>query len=308
MTDAEYFAAPGLSNSAMKDMAVSPLRFWHKQVNPARVPDEPTAEMRLGSALHCAILRPKDFDREYCCELVPPENALDTIQDLRSFLVNCGRKPMGTRKDEIIAQVQMVSPNAPILSVLEDRYAIANAGKVIFKQADWQRIAGMAKALMDEPHVQRLLSEGSPEVVVFGKDPDTGVPLKAKIDWWRDDCTVDFKTFTHRDGKTMDRSIADDILYRAYYRQAYFYSLLRGWPEWSGPFVMPFVESDEPHEARIRSLSAGEHLYWKRAEVEVRQYIRMYAECMDKFGVDKPWRWAQDIRPLEDEEMPGLAW
>ena len=311
MTEAEYFAAPGLSQSDMKDLAVSPLRYWHKHLNPARPVDEPTGEMRLGSALHCAMLRPKDFDKEYACELIAPDYCLDTIDQLRQFIRDKGDVPKGTRKDDVIAQVLMIDPSAPVLQVLTQRHAEKHDGKVIFKRDDWLRIAGMAAALADEPHVQRLMAEGSAEVPIFVKDPDTGVQLKAKVDWWRDDCTVDFKTITVRDGQTVDQSVAREILYRMYYRQAYFYCLMRGWPDFRGEFIMPFVESDPPHEVRIRSLSPGSNngnLYWQRAALEVRALVRTYAECMEHFGPDKPWRYAQDVRPLEDAEMPGMGW
>jgi hypothetical protein len=46
---------PGLSFSGMKDFAVSPLRYWYRNINPNRPPFEATPEMQLGSALHCAV-------------------------------------------------------------------------------------------------------------------------------------------------------------------------------------------------------------------------------------------------------------
>lgn len=74
---------------------------------------------------------------------------------------------------------------------------------------------------------------------------------------------------------------------------------------------MAFVESDEPHEVRLRELRAkvgGEvNLYWERARIEVRMLINTYAEYSERFGV-KPWRDACEITPLEDQEMPGVAY
>lgn len=308
MTDAEYRAAPGLSNSAMKDLAVSPLRYWHRHLNPDAPVIEPSAEMQMGSAVHCAVLEPAEFDNRYVCEFIPPDDVLDTMDDLREFIRSKGKIPKGTRKDEVIAQVQFIDPTAPILAVLVPKHEAMHAGKNIFKADDWRRIAGMSKALLDEPHVQRILAGAKTEVVIFGKDQETGTALKGKLDVWQDDYTADIKTFSAREGQSIDQCVGREILYRSYYRQAYFYSLLRGWPDFNGPFIMPFVESEEPHEVRIRELSAGDNLYWKRAALEVRNLIRLYAECMEHFGPDKPWRYAQDVVPLRDEEMPGMGW
>lgn len=313
MTDAEYFSTPGLSHSGMRDLAVSPLRYWHLHVNPNRPTDEPTPEMEIGHALHCAILERSEFDKRYACEVVPPDLCLDTIEDMRGFLREIGVTPKGTRKAEMISQVQTVAPDAPILEVLRERHADQHAGKLIFKVEEWLRIAGAAQAMTEEPRVQAILdAEGQAEAQLFAKDPETGVPLKAKLDWLAPNLTLDLKTFSQKRGKSIDKSIADAIFYEQYYRQAFFYGLLRGWPQsWPGEFVMAFVESEPPHEVRIRALrpktGGNVNLYWERARIEVRQLIRTYAECMDKFGVDRPWRYAQEITPLADEEMPGMV-
>lgn len=313
MTDAEYFSTPGLSHSGMKDLAVSPLRYWHRHVNPNRVAEEPTPEMQIGSAVHCAVLEPGEFDKRYACELVPPDDCLDTIEDLRSFIRNCGETPKGTRKAEVILQVQKIAPNVPILEVLHVEHAKQNAGRVIFKADDWARIHGCATALMEEPRLQEILSTGTPELAIFTTDSDTGVKLKGKLDWATSKLTLDLKTFVQKRGKSIDRSVADAILYENYHRQGFFYAALRGWPnDWNGEHVLAFVESFEPHETRIRSLrpkTAGNaNMYWLRAQHEVRDLIRIYAAYMDKFGVDRPWRSVQEIEPLSDEDMPGLAY
>lgn len=312
-TENDYYAMPGLSNSGMKDLAVSPLRYWHLHINPERPADEPTPEMKIGSALHCAVLEPEAFDKRYACEIIPPDGCLVTIEDLRGFLRDKGHAPKGTRKAEVVAQVQACDPNAPILDVLVERHAVEHAGKVIFKPEDWVRISGMTASLLDEPRVMSVLeATGTPESAIFAKDPETGVLLKGKLDWLAPTLTMDLKTFSQKRGKSIDRSVADAILYEQYYRQAYFYATLRGWPKtFSGEFVMAFVESESPYEVRLRVLrpktGGNANLYWERARVEVRQLIRTYAECMEHFG-DKPWRYAQEITPLADEEMPGLSY
>lgn len=313
-TAADYFAANGLSNSAMKDLAVSPLRFWYKHINTERPEDEPTPEMQLGSALHCAILEPNEFDKRYAPEFTPPEGCLTTIEEIREWVRSKGGTPKGTRKSDVITSALSFNCGEKplIFDTLCSDYGRLHAGKVLFNSEDWQRIGGMASAIIDEPHIQKILASGTAEMEIFAKDQETGVQLKGKLDWAATTLTLDLKTFQQKRGKSIDQSVADAIFYECYYRQAYFYSLLRGWPKtWGGDFVIAFVESEPPHEVRIRRLlpktGAQPNMYWERARVEVRGLIHLYAECVAQFG-DKPWRYAQEITVLEDEEMPGMAY
>jgi|SRR6185503_6034854 len=314
MPASEYFAAPGLSQSAMKDLAVSPLRYWHLHVNPDRPPDEPTSEMQFGQALHCAVLEPREFSVRYCQALDRDdiEGCLETMEDIRGWLHDRGIKPKGTKKADVIRQAVEVNPDVPIFEMIRREHYARNSGKTMLTKAIWERVTRAADSLLSEPRVREILSEGQPEVCVFRKDEETGVLLKGRLDWVSPKMTVDPKTFSQKRGKSIDKSIADAIFYEGYYLQAFFYALLRGWPlDWRGDHVMPFVESEEPHEVRIkvlRATTAGQpNLYWERARLECRELIRLYAECASKFGFGKtPWRYAQEMDALMDEELPGM--
>lgn len=316
MSAVEYFATSGLSHSGMKDLAVSHMRYWYLHVDPERPAIEPTPEMQFGTALHCAVLEPDEFDNRYACEPVQPPGCLVTIEDLRGWLRDAGITPKGTRKAEIVAQVIAACPAddpPPIWDIIAARHAEHNATKVIFKTDDWSRLAGCAKALSEEPRVQALLAVGCPEFPLFAADPLTGIPFKGKLDWVTPKVTLDVKTFTQKQKKSIDRSVADAIYYEEYYRQAYLYHTLRTLNgQGDTDFVLAFVESNPPHEVRIKSLrpkAGGQpNIYWTRAMLEVRALARTYKECMEHFGVEKPWRYAQEIELLTDEDMPQMAY
>jgi len=243
------------------------------------------------------------------------------MDDLRGWCKDHGIAPKGTRKAEVIAQVQANSdPCPPILDSIRERHAVENAGKIELSKDFWYRCGNAAIALRQEPRLAEISENGQPEVWMTATDPDTKVLLKGKLDWVSPTCTVDVKTFSQMRGKSIDKSIADAIWYERYFRQAYFYCYLRslqpgaekpGLAACAPPFVLAFVESDEPHEVRLRELRAkvcGEvNVYWERARIEVRELIRTYAEYSERFGI-KPWRDACDIVPLVDQEMPGLAY
>lgn len=275
--------------------------------------------MQLGTALHCAVLEPSEFLNRFACAVSADdyEGCLVTADDLKEWLNDRGVKPKGRKKSDFIAQIQMHDASVTILDDIAAKFEADNQGKTVFKPEEWKRIARMAQCLRDEPRLQEILSEGRAEVPVFVTEPDSNVPLKSKYDWLTRRCIFDIKTFSHKRDKSIDKTVSDAIWYEGYYRQHYVYSLTwaiaNGAKVYEAPdFVMAFVESEEPHETRIKVLRpkrAGEpNLYFERARVEVREYIRLYQECMETFGETKPWRYAQEIQPLGDEELPGLSY
>lgn len=310
MTAEEYFAAPGLSHSGMKDLAVSPLRYWYLHINPDRPKDEPTPAMRIGTALHCAVLEPTEFDQRYCCELDLDQfpGCLDTVEQMRAWLRERGATPKGTRKSEMIAQVKWIDPNWPIAEVLEREHAELHAGKIMLKREDWQRVNGATGALLREPSILEILSEGEPEVCMFAKDPDTGVQLKCRMDWFHPKFTFDVKTFTQMRGKSIDESVADALYYEGYLRQSDFYTHIRSIHSGEKPpFIFGFVESDAPHEVRIKKLKPGsDNLYSVIPADKVRELIELYAVCLKRYG-DRPWREQQRTEPLCDTDIKALS-
>jgi hypothetical protein len=323
MSAAEYFDAPGLSYSQMKDLAVSPLRFWFRWINPERVIEEPTPEMRLGSALHCAVLEPDVFLDRYASKIGPEDfdGCLETIEDIRLWIRSKGQTPKGTRKADVIEQAVSIDASVPIFDVLERRHFAQHNGKVMLPRDDWDRVYAAAKALQAEPKLQAILSEGGQsEFCILVRDPETGVRLKGRLDWVTEKTILDLKTFSQKRGKSIDKTVTDAIYWEQYHLQGYFYSLLMalfaGLDPTSGPqkvqrYVLAFVESEQPHEVRIRSLlpkaAAQVNMLWETARIEVRNLIRLYAACSEKYGT-KPWRDPSDVEPLVDEEFPALAY
>lgn len=312
MTSQEYFASPGLSFSGMKDLAISPLAYWFSNINPDRPADEPTAAMQFGSALHCAVLEPKEFDSRYCraLDLSEESRCLITADDLREWLKSKGQVKLGKKKIDLIEQVQALDPDWPIKDALEQIHVEENEGKIVLSVDDWDRVGGAALALRNEPSLKPILEEGEAEVVMSGIDLETGVRLKSKLDWVTPLFTLDIKTFAQQRGKSIDQCVADAIFYEGYYRQAWLYTHMRklqpNRPGSLPPFLIAFVESEEPFEVRIKKLTPG-NLYWDRAAVECKGFMRLYADYSNRYGV-QPWRDRQHIEILHDEDMKQLAY
>ena len=64
-TNADYHADPAISASHLHAVAKSPYHYWSRFLDPQRPKVEPTAAMRLGSLVHCAVLEPDELTTRY---------------------------------------------------------------------------------------------------------------------------------------------------------------------------------------------------------------------------------------------------
>lgn len=312
MPAAEYRKAPGLSHSAMKDLLISDLRFWHCNVRPDREAEESTSFMDFGNALHSATLdSPETFDSKFACAFDPAahEGILETIGDMREWLWEAkGVKAKGTKKEEVAAQCRAYGDCPKILMDEEKIHFAKNDGKIILSVDDWKRLAGCVQSLESEPEFRRLRSGGHSEVSYFVTDPDTGVLLKARMDYVTPKWTLDIKTFSQK-GKPIARTVTDALLYEGYLRQFYAYSKIRnlaGDPLM--PFYFIFIESEKPHEVRILKLIPKRgRLYFDIPEAEVNSLIWRYANLSEKYG-DREWKGPAEVDTVTDDDIRGLAY
>ena len=65
ISNAEYHADPAVSASHLHAVAASPYHYWSRFLDPNRPVIEPTAAMRLGSLVHCAVLEPDELNSRY---------------------------------------------------------------------------------------------------------------------------------------------------------------------------------------------------------------------------------------------------
>ena len=307
-----------LSNSGINDLMISPLRYWAKHVDPHREIPADTPAKAFGRALHAAVLQPDKFAALFCEQFVEPEGTLTTVGELRSWISDKGGKPKGSAKGGLIEQAQALDLRVLIYDVLVEQFKDQNIGKTVFPSDAWKRINGAAKALRDEPMLAEILAKGEAEKRYVVKSD--GIRLKAYMDWVTPEWTLDLKTIatgSHGE-RSFDREVTTAIWYRGYYRQAYFYSLVRSIAEGGNPqtgprFLFAFVESEPPHEVRLREMQPKEfgevNLLWERARIEVNHCIEVYRSNAEQFGTGGcPWRYAQQIEALTEEEFPALAY
>lgn len=305
-----------LSFSGMKDLAISPLHYWARHIDPERK-IESTPAQRVGTALHCAILEPDEFGHRYVRafdrDAIP--GALDTIADIRAYITAAGQQPKGTKKDDLITQAKAVMAATgdyrPILAEMEYEFdrLVAETGVEVLSLADWDAIQRMAEAVKSAPQARDILTDGTAEVKAEAQLQ--GLPIRGKIDYAAPSYNVDLKTFNPR-GKSLDSAICDAIYYERYHWQAALYRYLR--PEASGDdwtHYMVFVENEAPWSVRVVKLTRyrgkQKTLYWHSAENEIDRASQVFRACVERFG-EARWEVDEPVRHLRDEDIKQLAW
>uniref|UniRef100_A0A6M3J3Y5 Putative exodeoxyribonuclease 8 PDDEXK-like domain-containing protein n=1 Tax=viral metagenome TaxID=1070528 RepID=A0A6M3J3Y5_9ZZZZ len=142
MTYADYAALPGVRFSDLCRMATSPLHFAARADGDAQTD---TPAMAMGRAIHCAVLEPDAFARQYTRR---PEE----FHDGRS-------KAAKEWKAETEA-----------------------SGRIVLGSSDWHRVERCARAVHSDPIACRYLRAGQAEQVLRWEQPD-GRKCKARLDW-----------------------------------------------------------------------------------------------------------------------------
>lgn len=140
----------------------------------------------FGKAYHCRVLEPARFAELYC---QVPEDAPRDLRHLRSA----------------------AKPSESTLEAIQwwDAWAAENEGKVQLSRDDLERIEEMHAALMSNPVIATLMTEGESEVTLRWVDEETGVPCKARFDRWIEGrrIAVDLKSTDDANPVTFAKSI-----------------------------------------------------------------------------------------------------
>lgn len=198
----DYHHGPGDSKSDLDRVRRSPLHYKTNKdaANDNERKDSPTSDQAFGSAYHTFILEPEEFINRY---VTIPEDA---------------------PKRPSITQRNAAKPSASTLEAIDfwDKFEAESAGKEIIDLDDLATLNAMAEALKNDPAASALLggSPGRAEMSAYWVDPRTGLLLRCRPDYWREDgILVDLKT-------TIDASLAEfsrSVVKWRYHVQAPFY-------------------------------------------------------------------------------------
>lgn len=186
MSNEEYHAHKAVSRSKLMTLAQSPKKYWYKYLS-GEAEEENTDALRIGSAFHTLVLEPEKFSEK---AVILPDDK---------------RRPTK-------AQINAKSPSDSTRLLIDwwEQFDAENAGKIYIKDNELADLKAMAKSLRDTKEAQKILArKGMIEPSIFWQDYDTGIDVKAKLDFlWQDKkAIVDVKTTSCVDKNSFEKSV-----------------------------------------------------------------------------------------------------
>ncbi len=148
------------NNTALKILRERSPAHYRAWVDGQEQPETPA--FLFGRAYHCRVLEPERFAAEFVAEPVgAPPRPTSAMRE--------AKKP----SESSIARV-----------AYWDGWDAENAGKTMLSAEDAERIEAMYAALMAVPLAAGIMRDGYSEVTMRWTDEPTGIPCKARADWW----------------------------------------------------------------------------------------------------------------------------
>lgn len=210
---AEYVTLPGLNNSKLGVMKRCPAKF--KWLAENERPD--TDALKVGRAIHTAVLEPEKFNQEFLC------------------LPDIDRRT--TRGREMYAELVSQNPD-----------------KTILKPDDFHMALDVATSIRGSTHANYLLEGAHTEVTLDWTHEETGIHCKARVDAYNEDMglLVDIKTTQDASRTGFPRKLFS----YGYHRQAaYYLSGMQANGEAAKHFVFIAVEKEPPYAVGLYRLS-----------------------------------------------------
>lgn len=341
LDEERYHRSFGLSASGIKHLRVSPLDWWVRSpLNPnlADVLEEEgdTEAKTVGRAYDVRIISGRAaFDAAYAPPIDKGEypNALDTIEDLKEFLISfaeVGEKPkLSGKKQRLIDRVLSVEPGAQIWDAIKSGYGKQHAGKEFLSPKLIAKIETAARMIEGHPVLSKAFTGGAPQVSIIWDCPVIGVRCKARMDYVKARAIVDLKTINLQ-GRPPELAIPRTIASYKYHVQAAMYCEAMTFA--SGFIKEGRSDSASPaHDSFVRALAedyakqfmfvfqakgvapfargyviSQESTTFQIGRTEVESAKQTFRLQLEKFGA-LPWIDDSPIQTLDDAAIPPWA-
>lgn len=346
MPEEEYHEIPYFSRSMAEYMNVDAEEAWyHSPHNPNKPIEEPSPQMKLGTAVHSMLLEPDVFENLYVTKPTYQDFSgkviLDKNAEIQDFLGQVGEKKTGKKEDLINRALPYLDPKTHVIwdnVMSEFNREIAEHGKRELNEYEVDVLGGIKKSFEKRKEVKKILQEGYPEVTIIWKDEETGVMCKCRLDWVRIQAIGEVKTFSMKYKKRLEKAMKDTINYERYNVQFSVYQdaleniikkVKTGKAEVYGEvdkdwlekflknsvkqFFIIFARTQAPYQVRAIELQraytdgATTNVYYSEGYNAFRQGLNKYAEYLKKYGTDE-WQDDNEIMVLQDEDIPGIMY
>jgi len=238
MSNEDYHAHSAMSRSGLSLIDQAPKKYWYKYLS-GQHEDNETDALRIGSVFHTMTLEPSEFANRVSVWSGAPRNTK-------------------AGKEEYAAAVE------------------AAGGRILVKQAEVNNLKGMVSSILSEPAAKKIITgTGKIEPSFFWDDPATGLAVKCRPDYYRDDGIVlDLKTCLDASEAGFKKSILN------YYYDIQVYMCLSGIEAVTGKrpsaFVFVAVEKDPPH---CTAFYLADETVIASGEARYNRLMEIYAAC-----------------------------
>lgn len=332
-----YHADPALGSTDIKSLRTSgPDYWWNSKYNPHRPEREDKSFHVFGRAVHKIVLEGVEpFLATYQRE-DDGDDVLRTDADLAKWLVGQGVTKLPKSKGEKIALAIALSSGLENPPKIEDeiKRQAAEAGRIILKAEDYDRIIGAAAAIADNPDLATAFQNGAAEVSVFwtidldGVD-GVGIRCKARFDYLKIGGIGDLKSIRNSRGIDFVEACRRAISDLRYDIQAAHYMNARAalrelvaagkvfgdhdaaWLEKvaareSYGFQWVFYQAEGAPNVKSFTLSPENPIRTTFGQGDVDRALATFRHYMNQFGPVHPWRLASPVEELALEDLP--AW
>ena len=193
-TNEQYHANPAISHSKLECYRRRPALYYKKYIAKTLPQPEESGAFRLGSAVHCTVLEPKQFDARYV------------------------RKPECDRRTKE-GKIQFAE------------FSAQHAGKTFLDGDELDQVGAMREAVAAHPIASQLLADGMPETTWRQPQSNALGALQCRTDWFSslgceisegEPYVLDIKTVESLDSDAF-RNFERAAFSYGYHRQAGFY-------------------------------------------------------------------------------------
>jgi hypothetical protein len=298
-----YHADEAISSHGLNSIARSPLHYWAQYKNPERPPQKETPALKIGSAIHRAILEPDIFENMYVQEpqLSDYKGVLDKLDDYKDRCKALNIPISGT-KDVLKARIKgSESLQDGPGSIFWDELVPQIVGsRITLSRHEYKACRAISYRIHKHPAASGIFKSGKPETSIFWTDSDTGVLCRGRIDWLTETNNgiwiVDIKSTQNASPESFQRDV---FKYGYHIQAAFYYDGLLSLGKNPETFVFSVWEKRPPFATALYYMTSE---LLEAGRKEYKKLIKIYAKCLES---DTWPGYSNEIEPLVLPEWYG---
>lgn len=264
----DYHGGVGVSKSGLDVLARSPLHYWAKYLDPNRERKEPTPAMKLGTAIHTAVLEPEQFTARY---LTVPDDA--------------PRKPTDAQRN-----AKKPSDDSIAAMTWWDEFNAKAEGREILDADQFAVCQAISQQVRQHPTARKVFANGKVELSAYWTDKETGLLCKCRPDLLALPLVVDLKSTEDASAEGFAKSAWN---FR-YWVQAAWYvdGIEQATGQRPDAFVFGAFEKSAPYAC---AFYFADEAMLEMGRREYRRLLRILADCK---AADRWPGYTTDVTPL----------